>query len=154
MSLTTGNLKRKNSFNFKDKFNDFWKQKRLFVRGDSISDALQMIDDFDGQVQNFSQWLYKIEQDLNYLEDYCLKSDDTNSNKQTVIELYQVNFNYNKKFQICQLTKKFKISSIMKRNINLAQRNLTILWLKYLLSLKFLFQIFNNIKFKSIAATS
>ena len=49
-----------------------------------------MIEDFDGQLQKFSQWLYKIEQDLNYLEDYCLKSDDTNSNKQTVIELYQV----------------------------------------------------------------
>ena len=60
------------------------------VRGESITDALQTIDDFDGQLQEFSQWLYKIEQDLNYLEDYCLKSDDTNTNKQTVIELYQV----------------------------------------------------------------
>jgi hypothetical protein len=60
------------------------------LRGDNISDALQMIEDFDGQLKTFSQWLYKIEQDLNYLEDYCLKSDDTNSNKQTVIELYQV----------------------------------------------------------------
>lgn len=70
------------------RFNDL--NNRLFVRGDSISDALQMIEDFDGQLLTFSQWLYKIEQDLNYLEDYCLKSDDTNSNKQTVIELYQV----------------------------------------------------------------
>ena len=53
---------------------------------------MQVIDDFDGQLQNFSQWLHKIEQDLNYLEDYCVKSDDTNSNKQTVIELYQVSY--------------------------------------------------------------
>lgn len=58
--------------------------------GDCIIDAMQTIDDFDGQLQNFSQWLYRIEQDLNYLEDYCLKSEDTNSTKQTVIELYQV----------------------------------------------------------------
>jgi hypothetical protein len=59
-------------------------------RGENISDALQTIEDFDGQLQVFTEWLYKIEQDLNYLEDYCLKSDDTNSTKQTVIELYQV----------------------------------------------------------------
>ena len=63
---------------------------KLFVRGDSISDALQMIEDYDGQLNKFSEWLYKIEQDLNYLEDYCLKSEDTNSTRQTVIELYQV----------------------------------------------------------------
>lgn len=60
------------------------------MRGDNIDEVLQAIDDFDGQLQSFSQWLYKIEQDLNYLEDYCLKSEDTNSTKQTVIELYQV----------------------------------------------------------------
>lgn len=63
---------------------------KLFVRGDSISDALQTIDDYDGQLCKFSDWLYKIEQDLNYLEDYCLKSEDTNSTLLTVIELYQV----------------------------------------------------------------
>ena len=62
------------------------------MRGDNIDEAFQTIDDYDGQLQNFSQWLYKIEQDLNYLEDYCLKSDDANSTKQTVIELYQVSF--------------------------------------------------------------
>lgn len=65
---------------------------RLMNRGDSISEAMQAIEDFDGLLQEFLQWLHKIEQDLNYLEDYCLKSDDTNSTKQTVIELYQVNF--------------------------------------------------------------
>lgn len=63
---------------------------KLFVRGDSISDALQTIDDYDGQLSKFSDWLYKIEQDLNYLEDYCLKSEDTNATLLTVIELYQV----------------------------------------------------------------
>jgi hypothetical protein len=61
------------------------------MRGDNIDEAFQTIDDYDGQLQKFSQWLYKIEQDLNYLEDYCLNSDDTkDSTKQTVIELYQV----------------------------------------------------------------
>ena len=65
---------------------------KLFIRGDSITDALQMIDDYDGQLNKFGEWLYKIEQDLNYLEDYCLKSEDTNSTRQTVIELYQVSF--------------------------------------------------------------
>jgi hypothetical protein len=63
---------------------------RLFSRGDYISDTLQIIDDYDGQLQNFLQWLHKIEQDLKYLEDYCLKSEDTDSTKQTVIDLYQV----------------------------------------------------------------
>jgi hypothetical protein len=64
----------------------------LSFRGDHISEALQTIDDFDGQLQAFSQWLDKIEKDLNYLEDYCLKAEDTNSTKQTIIELYQVNY--------------------------------------------------------------
>lgn len=64
---------------------------RLLSHGDCITEALQTVDDFDGQLQSFSQWLHKIEQDLNYLEDYCLKSDaDSSSTKQTVIELYQV----------------------------------------------------------------
>ncbi len=62
----------------------------MTTRGENINEAIQTIEDFDGRLQNFSQWLYKIEQDLNYLEDYCLKSEDTNSTKQTVIELYQV----------------------------------------------------------------
>ena len=63
------------------------------MRGDNIDEAFQTIDDYDGQLQKFAQWLYKIEQDLNYLEDYCLNSDDTqDSTKQTVIELYQVSF--------------------------------------------------------------
>jgi hypothetical protein len=64
---------------------------RLLMRGDNIDEALQTVDDYDGQLQTFAQWLYKIEQDLNYLEDYCLNSDDTkDATKQTVIELYQV----------------------------------------------------------------
>jgi hypothetical protein len=63
---------------------------RLTSRGESITEALQTVDDFDGQLHSFSQWLHKIEQDINYLEDYCLKSEDANSTKQTVIELYQV----------------------------------------------------------------
>lgn len=67
---------------------------KLFVRGDSISDALQTIDDYDGQLSKFSDWLYKIEQDLNYLEDYCLKSEDTNATLLTVIELYQVSWTF------------------------------------------------------------
>jgi hypothetical protein len=63
------------------------------MRGDNIDEASQTIDDYDGQLQKFAQWLYKIEQDLNYLEDYCLNSDDTkDSTKQIVIELYQVSF--------------------------------------------------------------
>jgi hypothetical protein len=60
------------------------------TRGDSITEAIQSIEDFDGQLQNFSQWLHKIERDLSYLEEYCLKSEDANSTKQTIIELYQV----------------------------------------------------------------
>ena len=32
----------------------------------------------------------KIENDLNYLEDFCVKSDDNNSTKQTVVDLYKV----------------------------------------------------------------
>lgn len=69
-------------------------ENRLCTHGDVISDALQTIDDYNGQVATFADWLYKIEQDLSYLEDYCLRSDhDANSTKQTVIELYQVKNN-------------------------------------------------------------
>ena len=64
----------------------------MLIRGDHISEALQTIDDFDGLLQSFLQWLDKIEKDLNYLEDYSLKAEDTNSTKQTIIELYQVNY--------------------------------------------------------------
>lgn len=66
-------------------------EARLAMHGDGITDALQTIDDYNGQVDTFSQWLYKIEQDLSYLEDYCIRSDNdaNNSTKQTVIELYQ-----------------------------------------------------------------
>lgn len=64
---------------------------RLLNHGDTISEALQTVDDFDSQLHLFDQWLQKIEKDLNYLEDYCLKSDSSSSStKQTVIELYQV----------------------------------------------------------------
>ena len=67
-------------------------QNIRFVHNDVITDVLQTIDDYNGQVGRFTQWLYKIEQDLSYLEDYCVRTDDANSTKQTVIELYQVNF--------------------------------------------------------------
>jgi hypothetical protein len=41
----------------------------------------------------FSNWITKIENDLSYLEDYCIKEDDNDSSKQTVIDLYKV-FNF------------------------------------------------------------
>jgi hypothetical protein len=41
----------------------------------------------------FSNWITKIENDLSYLEDYCIKVDDNDSSKQTVIDLYKV-FNF------------------------------------------------------------
>lgn len=69
-------------------------ESRLCMHGDVITDVLQTIDDYNGQVGRFTQWLYKIEQDLSYLEDYCIRTDDANSTKQTVIELYQVNFRF------------------------------------------------------------
>lgn len=62
----------------------------MLNRGTNIAEALQIIEDYDGTFYSFTQWLSKIEKDLNYLEDYCLKSDDNDSTKQTVFDLYKV----------------------------------------------------------------
>ncbi len=67
----------------------------LVNRGQNISEALQVIEEYDGTLYEFTQWLSKIEKDLNYLEDYCTKSDEHDSTKQTVIELYKVSYSIN-----------------------------------------------------------
>ena len=51
---------------------------------------MQIIEDYDGTFFLFTQWLSKIENDINYLEDYCLKADDNDTTKQTVLDLYKV----------------------------------------------------------------
>lgn len=57
-------------------------------------EALQIIEDFDGTLLNFSHALNKIEKDLNYLEDYLIKNEDSETNKQTLIDLYKVSKNF------------------------------------------------------------
>ena len=56
----------------------------------TTNDAFDKIVEYEEQLDEFENWLNKIDQDLNYLEDFCIKTVDVNTNKQTVIELYKV----------------------------------------------------------------
>ena len=62
----------------------------IYNHGTNINEALQIIEDYDGTFSAFTQWITKVENDLNYLEDYCLQADDNDSTKQTAIDLYKV----------------------------------------------------------------